>query len=238
MKFKVYNRDDIHHYEEDEKHILISIDDPYAKDEIKFPKNENRLDILQLKFHDWNERDREHIEKDFPSSRAAQKMVYFTKQDAENIVQFVKKYLDVDVIICQCEAGISRSAGCAAALSKCINGDDAHFFERYLPNTLVYKLILNEWMSYENKAVEIMRDYLLENYGDYRMGLTSEEIQRYLEARCHTEKKNIKDVYSLFNKIAGVNTMAVGPQGQCLMYRHDVKRFADELLLGKETYFD
>ena len=43
-----------------------------------------------------------------------------------------------------CEAGISRSAGAVAALSKVINGDDSYFFKMFLPNRLVYRLILQE----------------------------------------------------------------------------------------------
>lgn len=48
-------------------------------------------------------------------------------------------------MICQCEAGISRSAGVAAALSYIYNGSDAWVFQdpRYHPNMLVYRTILN-----------------------------------------------------------------------------------------------
>ena len=54
---------------------------------------------------------------------------------------------EIEWIIVHCEAGVSRSAGAVAALSKLLNGDDSYFFKHFLPNTLVYKLILKEGMK-------------------------------------------------------------------------------------------
>lgn len=76
----------------------------------------------------------------------------------------------------------------------------------------------------------------IETIGDYRMGLIDKEIELYIGIRANT--LNTKRLLAKFNKIAGVNTCAVGPQGQSLMYRHDVKRFTDKLLLGTPTYWD
>lgn len=73
-------------------------------------------------------------------------------------------------------------------------------------------------------------------FGHYRAGLTSAEIDEYLHRR--TGKKRVKQLRQKFNKASGVNTCAIGPNGQPLMYRHDVKRFADVILLGIPTYFD
>lgn len=76
----------------------------------------------------------------------------------------------------------------------------------------------------------------INDFGDYRMGLTSTEIDIYLQKR--TGKRKIKRIRAKFNKAAGINTMAIGPQGQTLMYRHDVVRFTDLILDGRPTYFD
>jgi hypothetical protein len=76
----------------------------------------------------------------------------------------------------------------------------------------------------------------IEQFGEYRLGLTSAEITYYLQLR--TGRQHVKRLVTRFNKEAGVNTMAIGPQGQPLMYRHDVLRFTDLILEGKETYFD
>lgn len=75
------------------------------------------------------------------------------------------------------------------------------------------------------------------NYGVYRLGLTREEIKNYIRARAN--KMDVDDLLEKFNEIAGCNTMAGTPDGKCLMYRHDVIRYAD-VLFGKTdyTYFD
>ena len=77
----------------------------------------------------------------------------------------------------------------------------------------------------------------IENFGAYRMGLTSEEINHYIQIR--SNKKNVSDLVKRFNKIAGCNTVAVSPDGKSLMYRHDVLRFSDILFgVTRTTYFD
>lgn len=49
----------------------------------------------------------------------------------------------IERIILHCDAGVSRSPGVAAALSKSLLGDDAEFFRRYRPNMRVYRTLLN-----------------------------------------------------------------------------------------------
>jgi 20S proteasome alpha/beta subunit len=85
----------------------------------------------------------------------------------------------------------------------------------------------------------------INEYGKYRIGLTSEEIQEYLKERYNeglkalpipykTIKKCLKATYKKFCAIAGVNTVGVVKKDNkniTLMYRYDVKRFADKLFL-------
>jgi len=78
-------------------------------------------------------------------------------------------------------------------------------------------------------------------FGQYSMGLTGEEIKDYL--RVLTNKENVEKVYLKFCDVAGVNTMGIYTCEKCgesfpLMYRHDVRRFAEALLNGTPTYFD
>jgi len=151
MQFLVFNRDRIESFTLDRPYVVISITEPNSK----FPTlcfDENRLNTLRLKFHDLNNEAREHIEKDYPTSPKAKSLVFFNEEQARQIVEFVKQYKDqVEVIVCQCDAGISRSAGTAAALSKYITGSDDFYFKHYLPNSLVYSTILNEFYK-ENKC--------------------------------------------------------------------------------------
>ena len=145
MQFIVLNRDSVKNFKTDKIHILIQI---YCSNDYAEPLEflASRRDVLKLQFDDWNAEQRILIEKEYKHSAKAQGMIYFGKEHANKIIEFVNKHLNnIELIICQCDAGISRSAAVAAALSKCINNDDAFFFKHYLPNSLVYKTILEEW---------------------------------------------------------------------------------------------
>ena len=65
-------------------------------------------------------------------------------EDAKKIVDFVSKYKD-NIIIVHCDAGQSRSAGVAAALSKYYNNDDSEYFDNphFTPNMWCYRQIMN-----------------------------------------------------------------------------------------------
>ncbi len=65
---------------------------------------------------------------------------------AKLIYDFVTKNLDSGVrnIVCQCEAGISRSAAIAAAILRSASCDDKQIFNFYCPNKHVYDLVLAE----------------------------------------------------------------------------------------------
>lgn len=68
-----------------------------------------------------------------------------TEQQARKIAKFVMRYKDsVEQIIVHCDAGISRSAGVAAAIAKYLNGSDDDFFVRspYTPNMTCYHKVL------------------------------------------------------------------------------------------------
>jgi predicted protein tyrosine phosphatase len=150
MQFLVFSRDRIKNFTLGKPHIVISITDPNSEFASIHP-NESCLGILRLKFHDINNEARKHIEETYKTSPKANKMVYFSKKEASQIVDFVRAHLDlIEVIVCQCDAGISRSAGTAAALSKYITGSDEFYFKHYLPNSLVYNTILEEFHKDEN----------------------------------------------------------------------------------------
>ena len=118
----------------DKRIAIISITDPKQSlnDFTKVDISEDR--ILRVQFHDLD--------------RPLAGYKIFNNADAKQILDFVKVQIGlVDFFIVHCEAGISRSAGVAAALSKIYNGNDNHIFNcgKYLPNMLVYKTILNEY---------------------------------------------------------------------------------------------
>lgn len=96
---------------------------------------------------------------------------------------------------------------------------------------LCYKTILHV-----NPYCKECQNIDIQYFGDYRIGLTAKEIEKYLGIRANT--MSTKKLYRDFCKISGVNTCGVGPQGQGLMYRYDVQRFSDKLLLGTPTHWD
>lgn len=98
---------------------------------------------------------------------------------------------------------------------------------------------LKDIVNYKGKY----KDLNIEWYGNYRLGLTGKEIKQYLKVKCELPqyKKKFKyssKLYNEFVKIMGINTVAVGPEGQNLTYRHDIERFAGVLFDRKKTYLD
>ena len=72
------------------------------------------------------------------------------QEQANKISDFVKRWWnDVETLIVQCDAGISRSAGVAAAISKWATNDDREYFNsgKYVPNRNCYRLTLNALME-------------------------------------------------------------------------------------------
>lgn len=73
-------------------------------------------------------------------------------EDAERIARFIMENKDEYVhIIIHCSAGISRSAGVAAAISKYLNGSDEKIFDspKYIPNMRCYRYVLEAFENAE-----------------------------------------------------------------------------------------
>lgn len=133
----------------DKSHIIISILEPKAEP-IEFPPNKTRLAVLSINFYDldynperWGEKDTEEIVEQYGHG-------IFTVQQANTIIDFVEQWKDsIKLVVVHCEAGISRSAGVAAAISKVLTGSDEKIFNSkwHIPNMYVYRTILEEWMK-------------------------------------------------------------------------------------------
>ena len=126
------------HFQSEQPHIVISISNPDS-DPVVMKQCASRLDVLNLQFHDAND---DSTEPD---------LVLFDRQHAQAIYDFVAKYPDNMTVVVHCEAGLSRSAGVAAALSKLYNGNDKEFFERRRPNSRVYSKLLDYLMEGDSK---------------------------------------------------------------------------------------
>ena len=106
---------------------------------------ENRVDLLQLAFHD---RSSAHW-----VNHPLVGQTYFQPEQAVQVLEFVDKNWDnIECLMVHCEAGVSRSAAIAAAITLIKNGrgaDQEYFSEstHYVPNMHVYRTILNKFIE-------------------------------------------------------------------------------------------
>ena len=148
----------------DNKVVCISITDPKSEP-VNLPLPD--YDVLRLSFHD--------LDQTYPISGPA--IVLFDQVMANQIKDFMMmkvwvhmgRHLDDNelVVIVHCEAGISRSAGVAAALSKHFLEDDSRFFSNaglYLPNRLAYSVLLNALNGKENPIPNVTLSKNYENF--------------------------------------------------------------------------
>ena len=113
--------------------------------------------LLQMKFDDVTEelfdvandliseniRGRKPTEEE--ALALAKKFHMFSDEHAKKVAAFVDSVLGkADILICQCEYGQSRSAGIAAAIKQSLHGNGIDIFadERYFPNKLVYRKVM------------------------------------------------------------------------------------------------
>lgn len=128
MEFQVLGRGSAMVIAPEVPYIVISITEPESP-EARLAESEQRLAVLRLQFHD--------------TERESELYLPLSSEQAEQIIAFVLANRDqVQRIVCHCEAGISRSAGVAAALAKWLTGEDKPFFRHFVPNRLVYRRVL------------------------------------------------------------------------------------------------
>lgn len=126
------------------KMAIISIQDEMCTG-FRFQKSKYCMDVLTLDFDDADEQ--------FGSVKL------YTKEQARQVFSFVKSNLAVvEEFIIHCAAGISRSAGMAAALSKIYNKDDTEFFKASRPNMFVYRQTLKAWEELSNPGKLVRRN--------------------------------------------------------------------------------
>lgn len=135
MKFRVLNEYAIKEYEESLKHIVISIRSPFAAATF-LPVNPNRVAEKFMSFHDLD-----HMpDADKICLGVSKPYLLFTEEQARDVWEFIDRYInDIEMIICNCEAGISRSAGLIAGIKAGMGLDESDIFQKYLPNSLVYR---------------------------------------------------------------------------------------------------
>ena len=129
VDFQVFGRASVGEIDPGVPHILVSITDPGVAEAMLAP-SEARRAVLRLQFWDTDDPDTTN-----GGISVAQ---------AREIIAFVKEHRPhVRHIVCQCEAGVSRSAGIAAGLSRWLNGNDDPFYSYFAPNFLCRQRILD-----------------------------------------------------------------------------------------------
>ena len=110
---------------------VISITERDGKN-LPLEGNANIKDVLYLHFDD-------EVEGNNAIKEEQARLIYKFVEE-----HFVLKKNCEDLIV-QCFAGVSRSAGVAAAISLAIKGDDSEIFNngRYVPNMLCYRKVLD-----------------------------------------------------------------------------------------------
>jgi predicted protein tyrosine phosphatase len=132
VHFQVLGRAEVRVVRPELPHLLISITHPGSPEAVLSGCAE-RVACLRLQFEDADGGGGDCL---------------MSADEAEAIVAFVEQHRDrAELIVCQCEAGMSRSAGVAAALSRWLNEDDQIFFARFYPNRHVYRTVLNAAMT-------------------------------------------------------------------------------------------
>jgi len=125
-----------------EPHIWISLRDPDLQP-ANLPDHPMRKDALFLAFDDCN--GDEHGNPLGNPEHDTRSWIAMQPDHAKQIIDFVNKWKDrVDLICVNCEAGRSRSAGCAAGLSIWLNNHDSGIGGQnyYSPNAHVKSMVL------------------------------------------------------------------------------------------------
>lgn len=146
-KINVYSRQMIELIQPyEDPHVIVSIRTPEDPHMVRLPFSAHTLAVLHLQFHDLNDAALAHVEV-----RDQYEAQCFNRDHARQVLQLVKEFPKAERLIVHCDAGLSRSPGVAAAVSKILTGDDSQFFKRYSPNSRVHRTILEEHFAPENE---------------------------------------------------------------------------------------
>lgn len=134
IHFLVLGREEIKDFTFEKPYLIISVTDPKTSN-AEIIESSNLFDILRLKFDDIGKPNKFQFENSTD--------VLMNSEQAKQILEFVKENLSkVNLIVCQCEQGMSRSAGIAAALSKILQNEEEYFLKNYWANRWVYDLLI------------------------------------------------------------------------------------------------
>ena len=139
-------------------------DKPWAAIQITAPgydvaelDNENLKGSLQLNYYDVDEHGKclmPHVNSFINDLREQNKeLIVFDADMARRVLHFVERMEErIEILLVHCQAGVSRSTGTAAAISRIYFGHDGNWFETKVPNRHVYRTILNEYHNQKDRT--------------------------------------------------------------------------------------
>lgn len=148
MEFMILNRGQAPIIAKDIRvpHLFLSVREP-NKVEVTLPANPDRLLLHRMVFTDEDNYEQ--------ACRLGQVDLLMTDAQADTLVNLVMaNSKKAKLIVCQCDGGMSRSAGMAAAFTLIFNGrgEDTGIFRKKCPNMWVYRKILNAFTRYLEKS--------------------------------------------------------------------------------------
>lgn len=116
--------------ERKDSYAVISIQDTSAGGfGFRFAESETCKDVLTLFFDDID--------------REVEGATLFSEEQADEIIDFVRKNKDVDTLLIHCHAGESRSRAVGAFCVELFGADSKKYFETGNPNMHVYNTLKN-----------------------------------------------------------------------------------------------
>ena len=136
LSLQVLDRDGARKISHSKPYAVISITDP-EKRHAALMKNEYLTGTLLLKCNDVSE-------SAAKIRSVAASLGAFSEEMAEQVAEFAASQIELGttLFVISCEAGISRSAGLASALSWFYNHDESFFLVHYKPNQWIRKQML------------------------------------------------------------------------------------------------
>ena len=139
----VLNFDSVQEFVSYKRHVLISIRSRYDSEQPKLPDCIQRVAILYRWFSDVDDKGYKILSEQYKSETLDRHVKVIDEDDAERIASFVVQWApSVELIVVHCDAGISRSPGIAAAVTKAFGESDDWYFKHFIPNRRVYRLVL------------------------------------------------------------------------------------------------
>lgn len=136
MDIAVISKHNAEKFITDERHLMISITST-VETPARLPEQASRIALLRLVFDDIDV-----LRGEVMNSGET----ICTEQHANAVAALLLAHRQQVPLLCvvHCGAGLSRSPAVAAAITRgFLRQDDAMWFERYMPNRFVYRMMLN-----------------------------------------------------------------------------------------------